>query len=391
MSEFDPYYTWLGIPAKDQPPTHYRLLAIEKFESNPDVIANAADRLMVYLRTFQTGQRSDHSQRLLNEVAKAKTVLLDGSRKAEYDQQLQAPRQQAPVARPATPREETSLGESPPATEGRGFGDYVLLDELSSSRTGSIYKASHQPSRQIVALKFLSPEAQASFEIFSRFRRKAKILSKLRHPNLVASYDPGEQDGQFYLVMEFVDGRPLSDWVGQVGPLPLQHAINYVQQAAAGLGYLHENGVIHRNVKPGNLLVHNQTGAVKVVGMGLARLGGAAAAADEFHTEAGRRGMGTIDYMAPEQIMDATQVDARTDIYALGCSLHVLLTGRVPYPGKKMMEKAMAHQQAPIPSLSAARSEAPPQLDMLFQRMLAKRPEDRFQSMDEVGRALGGI
>lgn len=391
MSDFDPYYTWLGIPSKDQPPTHYRLLAIERFEANPDVIANAADRLMVYLRTFQTGQRSDHSQRLLNEVAKAKTVLLDAGRKAEYDQHLQTPRQQAPPARPAAAREETSLGETPPTTDRRTFGDYVLLDELSNSRTGSIYKAAHQPSRQIVALKFLSPEAQASFEIFSRFRRKATILSKLRHPNLVASYDPGEQDGQFYLVMEFVDGRPLSDWVGQVGPLPMQHAINYLRQAAAGLAYLHGNLVIHRNVKPGNLLVHNQTGAVKVVGMGLARLGGPAAGGDEFHTEAGRRGMGTIDYMAPEQIMDATQVDAGTDIYALGCTLHVLLTGRVPYPGKQMMQKAMAHQQAPIPSLSAARSEAPPQLDLIFQRMLAKRPEARFQSMEEVGRALGGI
>jgi serine/threonine protein kinase len=166
--------------------------------------------------------------------------------------------------------------------------------------------------------------------------------------------------------------------------LPCRHVVDYMLQAAAALGYVHAQGIVHRNVKPGNLLVDNN-GIVKIIGMGLALFRD-----EETLTDANEKGriVGTIDFMALEQAIDSTSVDARADIYSLGCTMYTALARRLPFPMDSPKEKLLAHRDAPIPSIRAVRGDAPEILDQILQRMMAKRPEQRFQSMEEVVQAL---
>lgn len=378
---FDPYYQWLGIPPRDQPPHHYRLLGLEPLEENVEVIEHAADQRMGFLRTFQSGRHAALSQKLLNEIAAAKLCLLNPQKKAAYDHSLRAK-----IAPPATPpRAEGALPDD------KAFGEYVLLERLDESGGGRIYKAKHRTLRRVVALKMLAPELTDTPARVERFHRKVKILARLSHPNLVAAYDAGVRGGVHYLAMEYVDGQDLARLLKRHGPLPPGHAVSYVVQAAAGIGHAHRHGIYHRNVKPGNLMVTRQ-GVVKVIGLGLARIDLEALPEDmSMGPELTAPGevMGTPDYMAPEQGLDSSRADHRADIYALGCTLFALLTGRPPYPEKSPIKKILAHRDHPIPSLYASRPDVPAALDAVFRKMLAKRPEDRQQSMDEVTAELG--
>lgn len=277
-------------------------------------------------------------------------------------------------------------------SEGTTIGEYQVIRKIDSSRSGSIYKAKHCASGCFVALKILSPEANQSEEIASRFARKVRILSDLHHSNLVQIYDSGVAEGTPFLVTEFIDGQNLAQMLLKVGPLPVEHAVNYAMQAAAGLEHAHVHGIYHRNVKPANLMINSQTSVVKVIGLGLARMNmdWLGTNAYEQLTTAGVA-MGTCDYMAPEQSKDATSVDHRSDIYSLGCTLHALLTNRVVYPIKGPMRKVLAHQTEAIPPLSDARGDIPFELEMVYQKMLAKRRRDRYQSMGEVFDALKAV
>lgn len=372
---FDPYYTWLGIPPDDRPISYYRLLGLRPFEGNLEVIDNAAAQRMAHLRTFQTGKHGPQSQRLLNEVSAARVCLLNAEKKLAYDAQLRA------RLGPAAAGEAASTEQ----IDGSVFGEYMLLDQLSKSRTGPVFKARHRTLGRVVAVKILSEEASASKELLERFHRKVTILGQLAHPNLVAAHDAGERDGIHYLVMEFVDGQNLASLLKQYGPPPVGYAVNYISQAATGLGYAHSFGVYHRNIKPSNLMIDKQ-GVVKVVGLGLAKVDIDApleGAKPSELTQAGQV-MGTMEYMAPEQAIDARSADGRCDIYSLGCLLHVLLLGRPPYMAKSPLLQAVAHRSYPIPSLHSQRADVPEGLDPVFQRMLAKRAEDRYQTMAEV-------
>jgi len=394
--QFDPYHEWLGIPASEQPPNHYRLLGVPAFEESPTVIQNAADRQMAHLRTFQMGKHSAESQKLLNEVAATRLCLLNPDRKAAYDIHLRARAPVGPsVCRPGVPHSSPPPPPPPPIAKKDNsiLGEYELLDQLGSGGTGPVYKARHRTMGRIVAVKILSPEATSTPELIARFRRKVKILAQLNHPNLVTAYDAGERDGQHYLIMEYFDSRDLAAVLKQHGPLSVRHVISYVGWAAAGLGHAHAQAIYHRNVKPSNLLVDKQ-GMIKVIGLGLARVDFdvlTSAASMNAEITAPRRALGTFDYMAPEQAVDARQVDHRADIYALGCTMCELLTGHPPYPGKSQMHKVLAHRSQPIPSLRSLRGDVPMALDALFQSMLAKRREDRPPSMDEVIRKLQAI
>lgn len=190
--------------------------------------------------------------------------------------------------------------------------------------------------------------------------------------------------------MEYVEGEDLGRLVTAHGPLPVQEAVECVLQAAQGLAYAHQQGVIHRDIKPGNLL-SDRSGAVKIFDMGLARVvlpGGETAPGDQL-TGTGQV-MGTCDYMAPEQAVSTHRVDGRADSYSLGCTLYRLLTGEAPYKGKTLVEVLLAHREAPIPSLRKKRPEVTEELEAVFRRMVAKRPEERYQTMEEVIRALEG-
>ena len=274
--------------------------------------------------------------------------------------------------------------------QGRGkalvFGEYVVLDKLGAGGMGQVYKAQHRRMKRVVALKVLPPGVvNTSPKSLERFYQEVEVAAKLTHPNIVTAYDAGEAHGLHFLVMEYVDGMDLSSHIAKQGPLELQQALNVVLQAARGLGYAHSLGIIHRDIKPGNLLV-DRAGNVKILDMGLARIDhplADASTADHELTATGEV-MGTIDYMSPEQAQDTRATDHRADIYALGCTLHRLLTGRVPYPGDTAIKKILAHRDLPIPSLRAVRPDVPDVVDRLFQKMVAKSAADRVQTMTQV-------
>lgn len=279
--------------------------------------------------------------------------------------------------------------------QGRGkgliFGDYVVLDKLGQGGMGQVFKAQHRRMKRVVALKVLPPQATASPKNVQRFYQEVEVAAKLIHPNIVTSYDAGEARGLHYLVMEYVEGQDLSAYVTKKGPLSIEQAMNCILQAARGLGYAHGLGIVHRDIKPSNLLLDHQ-GTVKILDMGLARVERPMSSPDEKGNEGELTDqgtmMGTVDYIAPEQAIDTRTADARADIYSLGCSLYKVLTGKSVYAGDTTIKKILAHREAPIPSLKAARQDVPDSLDRLFQKMLIKDPAARIQPITEVVTAL---
>lgn len=270
---------------------------------------------------------------------------------------------------------------------------YVLLDELGAGGMGAVYKALHQQMDRIVALKILPKEAVDSEEKVRRFHREVKTAAKLEHPNIVTAHDAREDKGYHFLVMSLVSGSDLSKLVRQQGPLPISKAVDCIVQAARGLEHAHQLGIIHRDIKPANLLL-NKKGKVKILDMGLARIDGGDSSEDKTMsmelTQAGAV-MGTIAYLAPEQALDTRMADARSDIYSLGCTLYYLLTGKPIYLEDTFMKTMLAHREADIPALKDERESIPEELETVFAKMVAKKPEDRFQSMTEVISALETI
>ncbi len=263
--------------------------------------------------------------------------------------------------------------------KGLQFGEYVLLDKIGQGGMGQVFKAKHRRMDRVVALKVLTKSAVNSPDAVKRFEREVKAAAKLIHNNIVIAHDAGHQDGVHFLVMEYVPGCDLSALVKRDGPLPLAKAVDYVTQVARGLAFAHAKGIVHRDIKPGNLLVDGE-GTVKILDLGLARFDdGPGAAMKQGHGELTQTGqvMGTVDYMAPEQAFDTSRADAKADVYALGCTLYRLITGHVPYGGDTLVQKILNHREQAIPSLREKRAEVPPALDDLYHRLVAKKPEDR--------------
>jgi serine/threonine protein kinase/formylglycine-generating enzyme required for sulfatase activity len=265
--------------------------------------------------------------------------------------------------------------------------DHEVLDLLGRGGMGSVFKARNRRLDRIEAIKVISGKKLGTVEARQRFDREARAAARISHPNVVATYDAGEFNGISYLTMQFVDGLDLAKTVRSRGPLPVDHAVAYILQAAAGLQAAHEAGIIHRDIKPHNLLLDRQ-GKVRILDMGLARLSDAAnMAAQEGLTQSGQM-MGTIDYMSPEQTIDVRKVTAASDVYSLGCTLYFLLTGKPPFQAETMGAKLMAHHHQPPPRLIDARADIPAALEAVFQKMLAKDPAARYASMDELIVAL---
>jgi serine/threonine protein kinase len=270
-------------------------------------------------------------------------------------------------------------------TTGLVLGNYVVLDMLGEGGMGVVFRARHRRMKRIVALKVLPPALTSSGDAIQRFHREVEAAAKLSHPNIAAAHDADDANGIHFLVMEHVDGPNLSTYVKEAGPIPVAVAVRLMIQAARGLSHAHSQGVVHRDIKPGNLLVDSK-GTLKILDMGLAQLKAENESVDEQFAELTQSGrvMGTVDYMAPEQALDAKRVDHRADIYSLGCTLYYLVAGKPMSPDGTLAQKLLWHQNQTVSPLSDVCSGATDRLSEVFAQMVAKKPEDRQATMDEL-------
>ncbi len=265
------------------------------------------------------------------------------------------------------------------------LGNYILLDRLGAGGMGVVFKARHRTMDRVVAIKTLHPEVARRKQTVARFYREVKAAAKLVDANIVTAYDAGHERDIHFLVMEYVDGRDLAAIVKENGPIPYRHAVELILQAARGLQHAHRQGLVHRDIKPSNLLL-DRSGTLKVLDLGLARLTTESSQSDGVEEQMTRAGqiMGTMDFMAPEQAEDMSKVDGRADIYSLGCTLYYLVNGRTIYQAKSAVSKMLAHREQPIPPLGNDDRPVPAAVESAYRRMVAKVPNDRFSSMQDV-------
>ncbi|HMP02366.1 MAG TPA: serine/threonine-protein kinase [Gemmatales bacterium] len=270
----------------------------------------------------------------------------------------------------------------------RGFtlGKYKVLEILGTGGMGNVYLCEHITMKHRAAVKVVPTEKARQSSMLARFQREARAVAALNHPNIVRAFDL-DSDNQFhYLVMEYVDGVNLQKLIKRHGPLSFPRVANYLAQAAEGLQYLHDNALVHRDLKPSNLLLDRQ-GVIKILDFGLARF-----MDDEEDTLTqdydAHRVLGTADYLSPEQIIKTHDVDIRSDIYSLGVTTYFLLTGQTPFESAADEEKLILHQTRMPTPLVSLRPDTPPSLVAVVERMMAKKPLDRFQTPIEIVAAL---
>src|SRR6202162_2934943 len=254
-------------------------------------------------------------------------------------------------------------------------GRYRILRKLGTGGMANVYLAEDEVLGRRVAIKILNDRHAGDDQFVDRFRREAKNAASLSHPNIVSIYDRGEAEGTYYIAMEYLDGRSLKELILTRGPAPLNVAIEYVRQILSALRFAHRHGIVHRDIKPHNVLVDAE-GRVKVTDFGIARAG------TSQMTEAGSI-VGTAQYLSPEQAR-GTDVDQRSDLYSLGVVLYELLTGALQFNGDTPVEIAMKHLSTIPEAPSAKRPDVPRDLDLIVTRALAKDPDDRYQSAEEM-------
>lgn len=268
---------------------------------------------------------------------------------------------------------------------------YEIVGKIGAGGMGVVYKAEHRIMGRAVALKVLNTRMTAADGAVERFRREVRLASRLNHPNIVTAHDADEAGGLHFLVMEYVEGVSLHQLVERKGALAVPMACHLIRQAALGLQHAHEKGMIHRDIKPANLMV-TKKGQVKILDFGLARIASGDGPDPDKGTAARMTSpelvVGTPDYLAPEQARNTQSIDIRADLYALGCSLYFLLTGKVPFGGSGAFEKMIAHVQDKPPCVSATRRDVPPAVIALVAKLMSKSPDDRYQTPAELAAAL---
>jgi len=281
------------------------------------------------------------------------------------------------------------MSDASPSSDDRNLprlGSYQILRQLGSGGMSNVYEARHTESGSLVVLKVLPKKLAQNVILLQRFLREAKSAENLDHPNIAAIYDRGFDQGRHYLVLEHVEGKDLFDRVRHDGPLTTPVAVSFIREVALGLEYAAKQGMIHRDVKPANLLMAPD-GHAKIIDLGLALM------ADEEDERVTRDGttVGTVDYMSPEQARDSRKINERSDIYSLGCTLHYLMTGSPPFPGGNLADKLARHHSAAVPDVRDRNPDVPADFARLIQRMMAKKPEQRFADYRELINALDQI
>jgi len=317
----------------------------------------------------------------LDEELREELALLESLYGAAQSVQIDASLHETVSARPGATRQ--SNGDRRFLEPGTKLGECEVEELLGYGGMGEVYRARHSVLDREVAIKVMRPVLARDARAAERFREEVKAIAKLgAHPNVVSAMHASEHEGRLYLVMEHVPGGDLRRLVAADGPVDAARARRYLREAAAGLAHAHAAGLVHRDVKPSNLLV-SEDDTVKVVDLGLARLVMSEVPGARWADEL----VGSLDYMAPEQADDPNAADARSDLYALGCTFYFLLTGAPPFADRLMLKKLMAHaaqQPAPIVGLHEG-------LHRILDKLLAKKPEDRFQSAPELIAALDAM
>ena len=267
------------------------------------------------------------------------------------------------------------------------LANYHVVMPIGRGGMGTVYLARDTRANRLVALKILPPKkARAEERLIARFRREMDLSQRVAHPNLTQTYEVGVSQGVYFIAMEYIAGQSLYRLVSQGGPLPVGRAAKLFAQVAAGLEHAHGLGLIHRDLKPSNIMITPRD-QVKVLDLGLALIEGEVV---EDHTVVGGKGyvVGTFDYIAPEQTEDAAKVDARSDLYSLGCTMYFALTGQAPFPGGDRRQKINNHRIA-IPSpIQDLNPLVPASFAAVVHPLLSKRPEDRPRSAESLRQQL---
>jgi serine/threonine-protein kinase len=328
-------------------------------ESPPDVVARVVDDAS-HIFLAEEGTATEPNQSDITVVSSAPPMVI-----------------QSPAAR-LSPRE---LGR---ALEGQQL-DHVLLEQfVGGGGMGAVFRAWDTNLHRTVAVKVLSLRQPDDVESERRFQTEARSAARLDHPNIAGVHYVGEDRGLRYIVFEYIDGTNVRDLVYDNGPLQLDEALSIATQIAGALVHAWEREVVHRDIKPSNILI-TQDGMAKLVDMGLARLESLDQTDDETATGVT---LGTFDYIAPEQARNPRDADIRSDIYSLGCALYFMLAGQPPFPEGTALQKLLAHQSEPPPDVRDLRPDVSDLLAGVLATMLAKRPEDRFQSPTDLVAAL---
>lgn len=269
----------------------------------------------------------------------------------------------------------------------KGFflGKHKLLGHIGSGGMSSVYLAEHTKLHDHRAVKVLPQSKLGKSSYLARFQQEAKAIASLNHPNIVRAHDIDNEGNTHYIVMEYVDGDDLQTIVKDNGPLGFEDVANYVAQSARGLQHAHDIGLIHRDVKPANVLI-NSKGKVKLLDLGLALF-----AEDEdasLTMDFNDKVLGTADYLAPEQALNSHNVDHRADLYGLGCTMYFLLTGQPPFPDGSIAQRIAKHQKEMPPEIRKLRADCPGELEGICWKLLQKDPKFRYSSATQTAEVL---
>jgi eukaryotic-like serine/threonine-protein kinase len=265
------------------------------------------------------------------------------------------------------------------------LGDYLLLKKIGSGAMGAVYLAEHLPTGKHFALKVLFRHVAANPKLLERFHREADVTRALDHPNMVRGYGSGKDHKWHYFAMEYVDGISLQKWLNRVGKISLGDALHVIVGCARALDYAHAKGVVHRDIKPDNILV-TRRGEVKVADLGMVKR----LDEDMSLTQTGHA-VGTPWYMPLEQARNAKDTDGRCDTYALGCVFYACLTGQPPFTGPTLVDVIQAKEAGTFPRARKFNNEVPERVDMIIAKMAAKSPKDRYQKLSDLLHDLEGL